>query len=64
MSDKLIEIIEDHNSLVQALQFILEAAETKELPPEALLPIFNDSFLEDQLIDILALVTGKEYKNR
>lgn len=64
MSDKLIEIIEDHNSLVQAFQFILEAAETKELPPEALLPIFNDSFLEDQLIDILALVTGKNYKNR
>lgn len=64
MSDKLIEIIEDHNSLVHALQFILEAAETKELPPEALLPIFNDSFLEDQLIDILALVTGKNYKNR
>lgn len=64
MSDKLIEIIEDHSSLVQALQFILEAAETKELPPEALLPIFNDSFLEDQLIDILALVTGKNYKNR
>lgn len=64
MSDKLLEVVQDHTSLVQALQFILEAAETKKLPPESLLPIFNDSFLEDQLIDILALVTGKEYKNR
>lgn len=33
MSDKLLEVVQDHTSLVQALQFILEAAETKKLPP-------------------------------
>ena len=64
MSDKLLEVVQDHTSLVQSLQFILEAAETKKLPPEALLPMFNDCFLGDQLINILELVTGKEYDNR
>ena len=61
MSDKLIEIVEDHNSLVQALQFILEAAETKKLPPYGLLPTFNDSFLDDRLRIALELVTGEKY---
>ena len=61
MSDKLIEIVEDHNSLVQALQFILEAAETKKLPPYSLLPTFNDSFLDDQVRTSLEFITGDKY---
>ena len=61
MSDKLIEIVEDHNSLVQALQFILEAAETKKLPPYSLLPTFNDSILDDQVRTALEFITGDKY---
>ena len=61
MSDKLIEIVEDHNSLVQALQFILEAAETKKLPPYATLPTFNDSILDDQVRTALEFITGDKY---
>ena len=61
MSDKLIEIVEDHNSLVQSLQFILEAAETKKLPQYSLLPTFNDSFLDDRLRTALELITGEKY---
>ena len=61
MSDKLIEVVQDHTSLVQALRIILEAAETKKLPSEATLPVFNDDFLDDQLKDILELVTGEKY---
>lgn len=49
MSDKLLEVVQDHTSLVQALQFILEAAETKKLPPYGVLPTFNDSLLDDQV---------------
>ena len=61
MSDKLIEIVQDHNSLVQALQFILEAAETKKLPPYGLLPTFNDSILDDQVRTVLEFITGEKY---
>ena len=61
MSDKLIEIVEDHNSLVQALQFILEAAETKKLPPYGILPTFNDSILDDQVRTVLEFITGDKY---
>jgi hypothetical protein len=61
MSDKLLEVVQDHTSLVQALQFILQAAETKELPPYGILPTFNDSILEDQLRITLELVTGEKY---
>ena len=49
MSDKLIDIVQDHTSLVQALRLILEAAETKKLPPYATIPTFNDSILDDQV---------------
>ena len=49
MSDKLLEVVQDHTSLVQALQFILVAAVTKELPPYGVLPTFNDSLLGDQV---------------
>ena len=41
---------------------ILEAAETKELPPMSLIPSFNDDMVEDRIMSILELVTGKEYK--
>jgi len=61
MSDKLLEVVQDHTSLVIALRFIWEAAETKKLPSEATLPVFNDDFLDDQLKDILELVTGEKY---
>lgn len=61
MSDKLLEVVQDHTSLVQALQFILEAAETKELPPYGILPVFNDGLLNDRLKGILELVTGEKY---
>ena len=61
MSDKLLEVVQDHTSLVQALQFILEAAETKKLPPYGLLPTFNDPFLDDRLRIALELVTGEKY---
>lgn len=61
MSDKLLEIVQDHTSLVQAFQFILEAAETKKLPSYSTLPVFKDPFLDEQLEIILELVTGKKY---
>lgn len=61
MSDKLLEVVQDHTSLVQALQFILEAAETKKLPPYGVLPVFNDGLLNDRLKGILELVTGEKY---
>ena len=61
MSDKLIEIVQDHTSLVQALRLILEAAETKKLPQYSLLPTFNDSFLDDRLRIALELITGEKY---
>lgn len=45
MSDKLLEVVQDHTSLVQALQFILEAAETKKLPPYGVLLYSMTTFL-------------------
>lgn len=62
MSDKLIEIVEDHNSLVQTLRFFIEAAETKKLPSYGLIPSFNDSLIEDQVFTILEMITGKKYE--
>ena len=61
MSDKLIEIVQDHTSLVQALRISLEAAETKKMPPYAALPTFNDSILDDQVRTALELITGDKY---
>lgn len=61
MSDKLIEVVQDHTSLVIALQFILEAAETKKLPPYSILPTFNESYLDDRVQAILEKVTGEKY---
>lgn len=61
MSDKLLEVVQDHTSLVQALRLILEAAETKKLPPYAALPTFNDSILDNQVIAALEFITGDKY---
>ena len=61
MSDKLLEVVQDHTSLVIALQFILEASETKKLPPYGVLPTFNDDMLEDQVRIALELITGEKY---
>ena len=61
MSDKLLEVVQDHTSLVIALQFILEAAETKKLPPYGVLPVFNDGLLNDQVRIALELITGEKY---
>ena len=61
MSDKLLEVVQDHTSLVQALRIILEAAETKKMPPYATLPTFNDSILDDQVRTVIELITGEKY---
>jgi hypothetical protein len=61
MSDKLLEVVQDHTSLVHALQLILDAAETKKLPPYGILPTFNDSLLDDQVRIALELITGEKY---
>ena len=61
MSDKLLEVVQDHTSLVQALRLILEAAETKKMPPYAALPTFNDSILDDQVRNAIELITGDKY---
>lgn len=60
-TDRLIEIIEDHASYEIALRSIILAAETRELPPEGILPTFNDSMATDNLKTTLELVTGKKY---
>ena len=61
MSDKSLEIVQDHTSFVQALPLILEAAETKKLPPYATIPTFNDSILDDQVRTALEFITGYKY---
>ena len=61
MSDKLLEVVQDHTSLVIALQFILEAAETKKLPTYGVLRVFSDDLLNDQVRIALELITGEKY---
>ena len=62
ISDRLIDIIEDRKAFDDATIMIREAAETKELPPVNFLPSFSDVIIEDRIMRILELVTGKEYK--
>ena len=62
-SDRLIEIIEDHNSMEIAIRMILEALETKKLPPQGIIPCFNDSLLSDEITGCLELATGQKYEN-
>ncbi len=58
-TDRLIEIIEDHNSLRIALRLILEALETKKLPTVASCPCFNDELAEDDFKHCLEIITGE-----
>lgn len=60
--DSLIRVIEDRCALEQALRIILEAAETRQLPPESSLPLFSDELVSETFFAILRHVTGKEYK--
>ena len=62
MTDKMIEIVEDYTSLVIALRMILEAAETKKMPPIGIVPTFNDSLIEDQVMAIFGLISGEKSK--
>lgn len=44
-----------------ALRIIMEASETKVLPPQSNLPCFNDEIAGENLVAILQKVTGKRY---
>ena len=61
-TDRLIGIIEDRKAFEAATIMRPEAAETKELPSMNFLPSFSDVIIEDRIMRILELVTGKEYK--
>lgn len=61
-TDRLIDIIEDHVSYEVAFRIIREAAETHVLPPEGVLPMFNDPIAYDDFTATLELVTGKKYE--
>ena len=60
-TDRLIGIIEDRKAFDDATIMILEAAETKELPSMNFIPSFSDVIIEERIMRILELVTGKEY---
>ena len=60
-TDRLIDIIEDRKSLDDAVVIIMEAAETKVLPPLANIPSLNNDTTERNVIETLELVTGKKY---
>ena len=60
-TDRIIGIIEDRKAFDDATIMILEAAETKELPSMNFLPSFSDVIIEERIMRILELVTGKEY---
>lgn len=62
--DRLISIVEDHAMLVTVLRMIMEAAETKELPKESTIPLLNDPLVNEDVVTILELVTGKKYEDR
>lgn len=47
--------------LSHALDIILGAIETRQLPPEYTLPVFNDSTSDEVLRKILENVTGCSY---
>lgn len=60
-TDRMVSALEDRVSLEIGLRMVLEAAETKELPPEGVLPCFSDQNTEELLVSVLERVTGKEY---
>ena len=45
-----------------ALRMILETAETKKMPPIGIVPTFNDSLIEDQVMAIFGLISGGKSK--
>lgn len=59
--DRLIGLAEDKAALEQGLRVIMYAAETKELPPEGLLPTFGDGVLEEMFVRTLEKVAGGKY---
>lgn len=60
-TDRLIDIIEDCHSYEIVLRMFLEAAETHELPPEGILPVFHDSVVGENVKTALELAVGKKY---
>lgn len=58
---RVVDIIEDRAMLSHALDIILGAIETRQLPPEYTLPVFNDSTSDEVLRKILENVTGCSY---
>lgn len=61
MNDTLVEIIQDHTSMEIAIRMIMEALETKRLPPQGIVPCFNDSLLSDEITRCLELASGQRY---
>lgn len=61
-NDTLIEIIQDHTSMEIAIRMILEALETKKLPPQGIIPCFNDSLIDENVMECLELASGQKYK--
>ena len=62
MSDRLLDIIEDRQSLDRSLTIILRCIETRELPDYCLLPCFHDTLLYDEVKSILEGICGKKYE--
>lgn len=60
--DRLVEIIEERAALELGLRIVLEAAESKELPPEGTLPCFSSDVTESVFMSLLERVTGKKYR--
>ena len=56
MSDRLLDIIEDRQSLDRSLTIILRCIETRELPDYCLLPCY------DEVKSILEGICGKKYE--
>ncbi|MGN1231844.1 MAG: hypothetical protein ACI4UJ_00155 [Candidatus Cryptobacteroides sp.] len=60
--DRVVDIIEDRVMFSHALDIILGTTETRQLPPEYTLPVFNDSTSDEVLRKILENVTGCRYE--
>lgn len=60
-NDTLIEIIQDHTSMEIGIRMILETLETKKLPPQGIIPCFNDSLIDDDVMKCLELASGQKY---
>lgn len=60
-TNRLIEAIEDRARYETSFALIMSTAETGELPPYGILPVFNDTLATDSLRIILELITGEKY---